>query len=803
MNVATFNGRRLDWRALLALVLVPLLVAGGVLAGTWNFGRDLHKVQAAIVNLDEMVTLKGQSVPLGRQLSAALIDSKRGQNFTWVLADASSAAKGLASGRFAAVVTIPSDFSARATSYAGTADAARQARIDIVTSPVAGIAETALGQSVADAATRSLNESLTSMYLDNVFIGFTTMGKQFVTVADGAQQLADGSSKLTDGLGQAADGGDQLASGLGQAASGGKTLSDAGAPLSSGASQLASGMNTMAAQTAPMPAQIKTMSDGANSLASGMTQYVAGVDQYVDGINSIVDPLLTFAKQLPDLTALFAQVDTLMTDLPAKAVTLDDQVQAAVGTIRTYLGDAAKLQAAASTLLGQLSGAKTVTSGLASGATTVDCPASLADVAGACEAFAKGVRAGGAAASDSLSSVDAGKVSAASATLSSYSGQIDDALDKLSAASAWFRTNAATLQAQWQTVRAMIPAGTSPNAYLVDQLTLLRDGGNQLKTGGHQLSDGMTALAGGIQQLNDGLPALVGGIQAAADGATKLSDGVGQYTAGATLLIDGITAAHDGSLTLASGMHDAASGSAKLTDGMSQLASGLADGAKQIPSYTDAEASNLAKVVASPIASDGLDTLITPEAATASLLLVLALWLGTLATFALIKPVDPRNAASSSTTAHLVARALLPGALVASVQAVLLGALGAAYASLDAQRAAGLIGALLVAGLAFTAVNHALAAWAGVWGRLVSGAMLLVTTVCALTYSAPGIFATLRPLSPLSPALDAVRAAVTWQSGALMVVTLIGWGLLGLLAGAWRIARSRTVSVKSLALAAA
>ena len=35
------------------------------------------------------------------------------------------------------------------------------------------------------------------------------------------------------------------------------------------------------------------------------------------------------------------------------------------------------------------------------------------------------------------------------------------------------------------------------------------------------------------------------------------------------------------------------------------------------------------------------------------------------------------------------------------------------------------------------------------------------------------------------------------------VVTLIGWGLLGLLAGVWRIARSRTVSVKSLALAAA
>ena len=801
MNVATFNGRRLDWRALTALLLVPLLVAGSVLAGMWNFNGDLHKVQAAVVNLDEMVTVKGQSVPLGRQLSAALIDSKREQNFTWVLADASSAAKGLASGRIAAVVTIPSDFSARATSYAGTAGGARQATIDVKTSQVAGLAETALGQSVTDAATRSLNESLTGMYLENVYLGFTTMGKQFVTVADGAQQLADGSGKLTDGIGQAASGASQLSDGLGQAASGGKTLSDAGAPLSSGASQLASGLNTMAAQTAPMPAQIKTMSDGANSLASGMTAYVTGVDQYVDGINSIVEPLLTLLQQLPDLTALFDQIDTLMTDLPAKAAALDDQVQAAIALIRDYLGDAEKLQAAASTLLGQLSGAKSVTAGLASGKTTVDCPASLADVEGGCAAFAQGVQAGGAAASDSIDSVDASTLKTASATLSANAGQIDDALDKISAASTWFRTNAAALQAQWESVRAMIPAGTSPNQHLIDQLTLLRDGGNQLKAGGHQLSDGMTALAGGIQQLSDGLPALVAGIQQVADGATQLSDGVGQYTGGVTKLVDGIAAAHDGSVTLASGLGDAASGSAKVTDGMTQLADGLATGAKQIPSYSDDEASNLAKVVASPIDADGLDGLVTPQGAGGSLLLVLALWLGSLATFALIKPVDPRNAASSSTTPHLVARALLPGALVASVQAVLLGVLGAASGSLDLPHAAGLTGALLVAGLAFTTVNHALAAWAGVWGRLVSGAMLLVTTVCALTFSAPGIFATLRPLSPLSPALDAVRAAATWQSGALMIVTLIGWGLLGLLAGAWRIARSRTVSVKSLALA--
>ena len=197
----------------------------------------------------------------------------------------------------------------------------------------------------------------------------------------------------------------------------------------------------------------------------------------------------------------------------------------------------------------------------------------------------------------------------------------------------------------------------------------------------------------------------------------------------------------------------------------------------------------------------GLDLLVTPGSAAASLLLVLSLWLGALATFALIKPVDPRNASSSSSTAHLLWRTLLPGFGIAIVQSVLLAALGAGFLRLDVGTGFALFGVLLLSGLAFVAVNHALAAWAGVWGRLISGAMLLVTAVCALTSAAPEIFAALRPLSPASPALDAVRSAITGHAGALAVVALLGWLGVGLLAGAARIVRSRTVSVRTLALA--
>ena len=96
--------RPFSWRTLLALVLVPVLIAGGFLWGTWNAGDRLHQVEAAVVNLDEGVTIDDQFIPLGRQLSADLVDSDKEQNFSWVLADEAHAWPGLASGRYAAVV---------------------------------------------------------------------------------------------------------------------------------------------------------------------------------------------------------------------------------------------------------------------------------------------------------------------------------------------------------------------------------------------------------------------------------------------------------------------------------------------------------------------------------------------------------------------------------------------------------------------------------------------------------------------------------------------------------------------------
>uniref|UniRef100_UPI0013005422 YhgE/Pip domain-containing protein n=1 Tax=Desertihabitans aurantiacus TaxID=2282477 RepID=UPI0013005422 len=234
------RSRGVTWWSLVGLVLVPVIVAAGFLWATWGSDDRLDRVQAAVVNLDEGTEVNGQRVPLGRQLAAGLVDSEE-ENFTWTLTDSEDAESGLASGRYAAVVTIPENFSEAATSYGGDAAEAEQAEIDVRTSEVTGIADGAIGQTVGNVAVATLNTELTKTYLDNIYLGFNDIADQFGTVADGAGDLADGAEELADGTEQSAEGAGQLSDGLSQLGTAGGELASGGQELASGAAQLAAG----------------------------------------------------------------------------------------------------------------------------------------------------------------------------------------------------------------------------------------------------------------------------------------------------------------------------------------------------------------------------------------------------------------------------------------------------------------------------------------------------------------------------------------------------------------------------------
>ncbi|WP_235750620.1 YhgE/Pip family protein [Nigerium massiliense] len=918
--------RRWPWRRLLALLLAPLLVAGTLLATTWNYNSRSHKVEAAVVNLDKAVQLNGRTVPLGRQLSAALVDSGRQQNFTWVLADEANAGDGLATGRYAAAVIIPEDFSAAATSYAKKdASGARQATVQVRTSPVTGVADTALGQSVADAAAVAFNDELTRSYLENVYLGFNEQAQQLVSVADGARQLADGSAKLSDGVSQAAQGSGRLADGLDAAATGGEQLSANSGKLTSGAQQLADGLGQMKAKTQGMPVQIGKLADGADQVAGGTRQladgagklkagaaqfssgattwadgadkfgagartysdgvgqyvggvkqlaggadqlekgvatYTGGVSQYVGGVNQLLDPVISLVSGLPDLSALMPQLRQFAQDLPQTATRINDAVQRLAPQLKELVRRIGQVQAGATTLDAEASAHVASVRRLAGG-TGIACPESLKSVEGGCAAFAQGVKAAGSKALD-----DAKAVASRAEAVRRQSDQLDltaddmiALIDQVQKASADFAKNATAYRAQILrfTDNTDLPAN---QGQLVSQLRQLRDGGTRLAQGGAQLRDGATKLsdgadrlaangdrltsgadqlatgasalsvgarklasgagqltggidglaagaskladgsgqvAGGVRQLADGLPALTDGVGRLADGAGQLSSGLGAYTGGVDQLATGVRSASTGADKLADGLGDAAGGASQLAKGTDKLADGLASGAKQVPTYTKAERENLAKVVSEPLARSSLDSLVTPQLALASLLLLLALWIGAGASAVTLGRSRRELAYSSDSTGRLLARSLVPAVAVTTAQALLLAVVGQVALRYSFAQIVPLTLLLVLAGVVFTLVNHALVAWFGRGGLLVSLAMLLVTLATTLTYAAPGVLDGLRALSPLTPAVTAFRQLVTGLPAALSMLGLVGWGLVSALAGYAALARSRTVSLGRVA----
>lgn len=235
------TGRSVPWASLLGLVLVPLAIAGLLVWSLYDPQARLNTVTAAIVNEDVPVEVNGQLAPLGRQLTAGLVGTED-TNFDWVITDSADAKEGLADGRYTAVVTIPEDFSANATSFGGDPADAQSASIEVVSGDHAKLVDGAVSQAIATAAVGIFNEQLTITYIEGLLGGYSELSTGIGDAADGATQLADGTRQYTAGV-----------------------------------VSLSGGLSTIAAETAAIPGQVGQIADGAGQLAGGSQQITNGI----------------------------------------------------------------------------------------------------------------------------------------------------------------------------------------------------------------------------------------------------------------------------------------------------------------------------------------------------------------------------------------------------------------------------------------------------------------------------------------------------------------------------------------------
>ncbi|BAK33302.1 hypothetical protein MLP_02880 [Microlunatus phosphovorus NM-1] len=744
---------KITWLSLVGLILVPLLVSGGFLWATWNSDDRLDLVQAAIVNNDEGVTLNDQFVPLGRQLAGGLVNGEDDvANFGWVLTDDEDAQQGLAKGTYAAVVTIPEDFSKRATSFSKDEVAEIEpAEIAVQTSEVSGITDGVVAQVITTAARDTLNTELTKQYLDNIYLGFNSTKKQFQSVATGARKLADGTSELSDGLDQVSTGSVKLADGLEQ--------------LDNGTQQLSTGMTKLADGTKALPKQTRQLADGAQDAADGADQLADGVKQFTGGLTQLNEG----TKKQPGFGEFVDGAGKF-----AKGAGQYGTLGAGVGKGVQALDDGMKQASDGMAQLAQLGAAGYSEEGLAALKAglkpfQITCAAEMPDEQcfGFLAAAAAGVAAGTGAAHAGL------------------------------------------------TTKQKAPDGKSYS--LVDLSKNLESGGSQLAENGPLIAKGMNGFAGGIDKLADNGPKLAKGTSSLATGLDQLADGTDQLSTGLTQLSGGIQQTAAGTKQLAVGTSQSATGGRQLSDGLvkladggsqladgtEQLASGLEKGAKQIPTYDKQMRTALSSVVAAPVTAERPSSLFA-DLANTTFLSVIALWLGGLASFVVLRAVPSRVLTSMKPSWRLAGEALLPAVGVAVIQAIALTVTLQILLALSAGQVAQLLPFLLLTGLAFVGVNHALVAWLGGAGRFISVGVVVLSAATAITHAIPPFLSAVVPFLPLTPAMEGARAIASSGPGAGgSVGLLLAWLLIGVAAGVLAVTRHRVARVPELVPATA
>ncbi len=409
--------RPITWLTLLGVLLLPVVIGGILVAALYNPAERLDNLSAAIVNEDDPVTIDGQLVPLGRQLTAGLVEGTDDleSNLDWTISNPEDAAAGLDDGTYAAVITIPQNFSAAATSTqpGSTPD---RAMIEVQTPPDSLVVDDAITAQLAQAAASLMGDQLSKVYLENVLLGFTTLGEELGTASDGAVSLADGAAGASEGAMSLADGVAQLSGGATQ-------LSTGLSQWSAGATEASAGLQTWAAGAQTLSGSTQQIADGIGQIGAGLAQAPQIPSEMIDVANQLAANTEQIKSQATDAAARLATLAaecvaqgapqqvcdgiSEASDRAADALPTVTQVIDQTGTIAAGVEGMSQLPALGQTLTGLSGNLNQVAggmSGLAAGATqAADGVAQLASGAGELAAGGGALSSGAATAADGAS----------------------------------------------------------------------------------------------------------------------------------------------------------------------------------------------------------------------------------------------------------------------------------------------------------------------------------------------------------------------------------------------------------------
>ncbi|MEU8170459.1 YhgE/Pip domain-containing protein [Micromonospora sp. NPDC049004] len=552
---------------------------------------------------------------------------------------------------------------------------------------------------------------------------------------------------------RAADGAGQLADGLGSSKEGAGRIADGLDSSADGAGQVADGLDRSAAGAGRLSAGLDASARGADELATGLVQLRTGAAQLADGTARAAAATRAVASKVDGAASTIEPVLRENAErIERSATAIADGAQALSDGLDALPQRARKAQTQAQVVRDRLDALVAAHPELADDPTVV----------AARTAAAAGVEAARAVV-DGLDQADLTALRERMTAVAATARQI-------AAAAPHLADDVATARAKVDELAAGL--GT-----LADGSAQLRDGLGDAATGAEQLRGGLFRLATGARELDGGLDRLSTGGDRLADGLIRLESGAGELASGLT----------------------------RLGGGAGDLADGLADGEKKIPGYDDADARS--GILGDPVS---LDRSARHPAGSygvgfAPYFLGLALWVGAMITYMLLRPVNRRHVMSGAPAWRVALAGWMPAAAVGLAQAGVLFTVVTLVLGLDPVRPAVTLGLLALVSLAFTAIMQWLGAQLGPAGRLAALALLMLQlTSSGGTYpvqTSPGFFQAIHSWLPMSYVVAGLRHTINGGPAGPVVTAvfvLLGFTVAALALTAAAARRSRRLTPAKL-----
>lgn len=501
-----------------------------------------------------------------------------------------------------------------------------------------------------------------------------------------------------------------------------------------GASQLADG-------TAKAADGSRQLAEGAHTLAINERKAAEGAATLHSGTTTAANGARELASKTPDLANGAQQLSSGLITAKAGAHAIHNAAQTA-----------ADKSADIPTKMDQLAtGAEQVAAGNAKLASTADAAQGAADTSlTQARQLVEQLPPGDPLREKLLTQISTAQTKAATAR---------EQIDKLSAGS----TQIASYNRQMATLAPLAVSGLRTAATATGQLA----------TGLDSASDGAVKLADGATRTDQAIQQLSGGLTSIDNGAAQLDTGIHQLA--------------DGSDTLATKTAELRDGLGKLDEGSHTLSTKLGEAVDKVPHLTDDERGANAKVMSAPVSlnQEWSHRAHSQGEGFAPYFVGLALYVGAMILWMLLRPISTRTLAAPVTAMRVVLSNWLPAIVLGIGQALLLMAV--------------LIGALgmrpvhLLVTLAFTIlVSMAYVTLQQTFNIMLGSAVGRVVTLVVLTLqitssggtypaeTSPGFFQALHRTLPLTQVVNGLRCAITgdlnqqfWYATAYLVVLAV------------------------------